>query len=274
MSKFSFLPLIKIIGRTEMSVENSPVVEKIIVDDSQIKFKLKESTNLQEVILLDFNIRPGINELHDEIVKLPLELMFTTTIDFLDAFSNKFDLSTVLFDETSSNNNFVETFLYIGERVYLPFQVRKPSTKTLYSSVFTLLPIRSNLMAPIEVLSDQYEDYIENALYSFLLNVSKPIREKEHEEYVKSQELLKVLDRIEDLSQIVTAQLNNVKERYRAFSRVMAPLIASANLKKKISDSIKVEITKDAISYQLQYPVEITSNEIAEFIVNRLKSEQ
>ncbi len=164
MSKFSFLPLIKIVGKTEMVVANSPVVEKIIVNDSYIKFKLKESLARQEITLLDFNIKSGINELHDEIEDLPLELIFTTTIDFLDGFSNKFNLSTILFDEASPSDNFVETFLFIGDRVYLPFQVRKPSTKTLYSSVFTLLPIKANLMAPIEVLSDQYEDYIENAL--------------------------------------------------------------------------------------------------------------
>ena len=129
-------------------------------------------------------------------------------------------------------------------------------------------------MAPIEILSDQYEDYIENALYSFLLNVSKPQREKEHEEYVKSQELLKVLDRIEDLSQIITTQLDNVRERYRAFSRVIVPLIQLANMKKKISDSIKVEVTKNTINYQLLYPAEISSEDLAHYVANKLKSEQ
>lgn len=271
---FSFLPLVKVIGKTEMTVENSPVVDKIIVNDAVIKFKLKEgSSTLKEFTLVNFSSKPGINQIHDEIENLPLELMFTTTIDFLDSFSNKFNLSTILFEENTSDN-FIEIFLLTGDKLFLPFQLRRPSTKTIYSSVFNLMPVKSNLMAPIEVLSDQYEDYIENALYSFLLNVSKPLREKEHEEYIKSQELLKVLDRIEDLSQIITGQVDNIHERYRAFSRVIAPLIALANLKKKVSDSIKIEFAKNTISYNLQYPIELKSDEIAEYIGNKLNSEQ
>ena len=146
MTIFSFLPLVKIIGKTEMTVENSPVVDKIIVNDSIIKFKLKEgSSSLKEFTLMNFNFMPGLNQIHDEVENLPLELMFTATIDFLDSFSNKFNLSTILFEENAPDN-FVEIFLITGDKLFLPFQVRRPSTKTIYSSVFNLMPIRSNLM--------------------------------------------------------------------------------------------------------------------------------
>ena len=270
---FSFLPLVKITGKTELPV-TSQFIDRIIVNEAEIKFKLKQS-DTKEVKLLDFNVNPGINLLHDQIETLPLELMFMTTIDFLEAISAKYKLSTIIFDESiHSELNFVSTFLFLEDKLYLPFQLRRPSTKTIYSSVFNLMPVKSNLMSPIEVLSDQYEDYMENALYSFLLNVSKPYREKEHEEMIKSQELLKVLDRIEDLSQILTGQIDNIRERYRAFSRIIVPLIQLANLKKKISDSIISDVSKNSISYHLHYPIEIPSDELATYISNRLKTEQ
>ena len=179
MATFSFLPLINIIGKTELEVDSSTFVEKIIVNQSGIKFIIKDETKSKEVTLIDLYVKPGINLLHEEIPNLPLELMFMTTIDFLDSISTKYKLSTIIFDEKEpSNLDFVEIFLFFGERLHLPFQVRRPSTKTLYSSVYNLIPVRSNLMLPLEALSDQYEDYLENALYSFLLNVSKPLREK------------------------------------------------------------------------------------------------
>ncbi len=274
MTNFVFLPLIKIIGKVELDIIDSPVVEKLIINESLIKFKLKENQLQKELVLMNFNVKPGIHVIHDEVENLPLELMFTTTIDFLDSLSIKFGLSSILLEEPIESLDFVKTFLFFGDKVYLPFQVRKPSTKTIFSSVYNLIPIKSNLMSPIEVLSDQYEDYLENALYSFLLNVSKPLREKEHEDLIKSQELLKVLDRIEDLSQIMTKQIENIRERYRAFSRIMVPLIQLANLKKKISDSVKLEYSKNNVSYQLQYPKEIASEELAEFIINKMKNEQ
>ena len=272
MTQFSFLPLVKVIGKTEIQV-NSTMVERVIVTEADIKFKLKHSES-KEVKLIEFDTKQGIHTLHDDI-GLPIELFSMTTIDFLEAISSKYKLSTILLEESNSNMNFVEIFSFMGDnKIYLPFQVRKPSTKTLYSSVFNLMPIKSNLMSPIEVLSDQYEDYLENALYSFLLNVSKPYREKEHQELIKSQELLKVLDRIEDLSQIMTGQIDNIRERYRAFSRIMVPLIQLANIKKKIGDSIQMEFSKNSISYNLKYPIEIPSEELAQFIANRIKSEQ
>ena len=274
MTYFSFLPLIKVTGKTELPILNSPVLDKLFVSDSQIKFKLKNLENSKDIILVNFDVKPGLHYLDDEIENLPLELSFTSTIDFLDGLSTKFDLSTILMDDQKENFDFVETFLFFSDKVYLPFQVRRPSTKTLFSSVFTIMPIKSNLMSPIEVMSDQYEDYIENALYSFLLNVSKPLREKEHEELINSRELLKVLDRIEDLSQILTGQIDNIRERYRAFSRIMVPLIQLANIKKKISDSISINVSKNTISYKLQYPREVSSDDIAEYISNRLSSEQ
>lgn len=275
MSNFSFLPLFKIIGQTELKVDSSTVVENIIVDESGIKFTIKEGNNSKTVTLIDFYVKPGINYLHDQIPNLPLELMFMTTIDFLDSISTKYKLSTIIFDgEIKDNSNFIETFLFFGDRLYLPFQVRRPSTKTLYSSVYNLIPVKSNLMLPLEALSDQYEDYLDNALYSFLLNVSKPLREKEHEDMIKSQELLKVLDRIEDLSQILTGQIENIRKRYRSFSRIIVPLIQLANLKKNIFDSIKVKVEEEKISYSLNYPVEIPSNELATLVLNKLKTEQ
>jgi hypothetical protein len=201
--------------------------------------------------------------------------MFIATIDFLDGISSKFNLSTILFDDSIKNElNFAEIFLFLSDKMYLPFQVRRPSTRTLFSSVFNLIPVKSNLMVPIEVLSDQYEDYLENALYSFLLNVSKPLRETEHQDMIKTHELLKVLDRFEDLSQIITTQVDYIRERYRSFSRVIVPLIQLANLKKKISDSIQTEVTKHSISYTLKYPIEISSDELAEYLLNKLKIEQ
>lgn len=274
MTNFAFLPLMKITGNVELEINDSPVVDKLIVNESQIKFKLKEHDQRGDLVLIDFNVKTGVHVVHDEIENLPLELTFTTTIDFLDSLSSRFDLSTVLLDEPLESLDFVKTFLFFGDKVFLPFQVRKPSTKTIFSSVYNLRPIKANLMSPIEVLSDQYEDYLENALYSFLLNVSKPLREKEYEDMIKSQELLKVLDRIEDLSQIMTKQVDNIRERYRAFSRIMVPLIKLANLKKRVSDSVKLEYSNSQISYTLQYPKEIASEELAEFIVNKMKKEQ
>ena len=74
MTIFSFLPLVMIFGKTEMTVENSTVVDKIIVNDSIIKFKLKEgSSSLKEFTLMNFNFMPGLNQIHDEVENLPLE---------------------------------------------------------------------------------------------------------------------------------------------------------------------------------------------------------
>lgn len=274
MSTFSFLPLVKIVGKTELKVESSPTVDKIVVNEKHIKFVLKDQRNQQEVTLIDFNKYPGINQLNDQIPSLPLELMFMTTIDFLDGISTKHGLSTIILDEAIyPNPNFAEIFLFFGERLLLPFQIRRPSTRTIYSSVYNLVPVKSSLLNPIETLSDQYEDYLENALYSFLLNVSKPLREREYEEMIKNQELLKVLDRIEDLSQILTTQIENIRERYRSFSRIIVPLIQLANLKKKISDSVNIDVSKNSISYSLKYPIEISSEELARHVLNKLKIE-
>jgi len=270
---FTFLPLVKITGKSELPV-TSQFVDRIVVNEDEIKFKLKNSAT-KEIKLLNFNVNPGINFLQDQNAELPLELMFTTTIDFLERISTKYKLSTIIFNESDvSQINFVETFLFLGDKLYLPFQLRRPSTRSIYSSVYSLQPVKSNIMSPIEVLSDQYEDYLENALYSFLLNVSKPHREKEYEEMIKSQELLKVLDRFEDLSQILSGQIDNIRERYRAFSRIMVPLIQLANLKKKISDSLKLDVGKNSISYHLNYSVEIPSEDLASYIANELKSHQ
>ena len=64
MVNFSFLPLLKVVGKTELPI-TSQFVERILVSESEIKFKLKNS-DTKEVKLLEFNVKPGINLLHDQ----------------------------------------------------------------------------------------------------------------------------------------------------------------------------------------------------------------
>lgn len=270
MTYFSFLPLVKIDGKTEFNVD-SKIVDKIIVNSKEVKFKLNKSQNTKEITMIDFSNKKGFNGIHtfygsEKIAEYPLELMFSASIDILEDISTQFGVSTLVYNEENlPKEHLIEILYALNDKIYLPFQVRRPSTKTLFSNVFTLTPVTGTLMYPIEMLSDKYEDFIENALLTFIYNVSEPLK------WNANPDIKQFIKRLDDLASIITGQIDNIRDRSFQYSRIIVPLIHFANIKKQISKSISIDsISKNTVSYSFNYPVEIKAEDLAYFLSNMI----
>jgi hypothetical protein len=219
--------------------------------------------------MIEFSNKKGFHGIHtfygsSDMKNYPIELMNFASVDILEDLSNHFNMHTVLYDaENLPEKHLIEIFYSLRDKIYLPFQVRRPSTRELFLKVFRLVPVTSQLLVPLEMMADQYEDYIDNALLSFIHNVADPIR------YTSNVNVSQLIKRIEDLAMIITSQVDNIRNRSFHFNRLILPLVHFAKLKKQISESIVIEnITNDNISYSFNYPVEIRAEDLAYFLSN------
>ena len=259
--------MVNIKGKAELKVD-SRVVDKIVVNSSEIAFKFRSHfSSTQKKITIIYFANNGIHEhLGSSTIKnYPLELMNFASTDILEDISSHFNMSTLLFDEENlPDKHLVEIFYGLKDKMYLPFQVRRPSTKDLFLNVFRLVPVTSQLLVPLEMLSGEYEDFIENALLSFIHNVIEPIKFNP-----KHSDLAFILRRLEDLAIIITTQIDNIKNRSFQFNRLVLPIVHFAKMKKQISESISIDhITNNSISYSFKHPINIEAEDLAYFLSN------
>lgn len=259
---FSFLPLIKIKGKSEFRVE-SRVAEKIIVSGANIKFKLKPHVSItKDINMIEFNS----NFIHkfngSGSANYPLELMNFASIDILEDICKQFDLETILFKEKDLNKtHLVELFYSLGKKVYLPFQVRRFSTRDLFQNLFQLVPVTSQLLIPLELMGDQYEDYIDNALASFIHNVFQPMLTS------SNLNVAQLVKRIEELTIIINTHVDHIRDRSFQFNRLILPIVHYVKLKKLMSDAIVIDsVSKNSISYSINTTKEIKAEDLAYFL--------
>ena len=112
------------------------------------------------------------------------------------------------------------------------------------------------------MMTDQYEDYIDNALLSFLHNVAQPL--KYNPTNINFPQFAK---RLEDLTTIITSQIDKIRDRSFQFNRLILPIVHYAKLKKDITESIVINnITNNSISYSFKYPAEIKADDLTYFL--------
>jgi hypothetical protein len=271
LSYFSWIPNVEVKGSSTQKIE-STTLDSIIVNSKSIKIILNEayaqkSQNRIDHDIINFNIKPGIHSFSQpEETQFPLELAYAYSIDLLENLSIQKSYSTIIYSHLP--NSLVDGLFGLNKKAWLPFLVRRPN-KTLYSSVFLMTPISGNLLTSLEAVSDQYEDYIENALYTFNRNVIKPLQKQEASN--SPEDLIRVLDRTEDLYSIIVTQLSNIRDRYRAFSRLIVPLIHYANLKSDLEDSVSFSHdSESSFNYEIKTPLEVESTSIATFLAKKL----
>lgn len=263
MKYFSCVPNFEIVGTAEVPVQ-SAALEKVVVTPELVQVYHQDG---REFKILELGISPGIHLFHEpspDAVDFPLELMWAGSIDLLEGVAKKNRCQILLYPKQPQS--FVDGFYGLNDRAWLPFQVRR-SDKSLYSYVFLLTPVHGNLLVPLETLSDQYEDYIENALQTFVENVVYPLRSGEATDY-SPEVLTRVLDRSEDLAQIVGAQLDYIRERFRSFSRLVVPLIHYANLKSLVQSSVELnhKVEGQAVTYNIKTPLKIDAEPLAQYL--------
>jgi len=268
---FSWIPNPKITGNSEQKIK-SDTLDSVIVNSKFMKIRLASDGEQikkyeSEYTIFEFNVKPGVHSFSQpEDIEFPLELAYAYSIDLLENISLNNKFSTLLY--LKSPISLVDALFSLDNRVSLPFLVRRPG-KTLFSAVYQLTSIFGNLLTSLETVSDQYEDYVENALYTFRENVINPLRQQE--ESTLPDDLIRVLDRAEDLHSIITNQIFNIRERYRAYSRLLVPLIHFAYIKSDLMSSLSVKHEPNSISYKINTPIELDSASLASFVAKGLE---
>lgn len=271
-NNFSWIPNVKITGSNQQKID-STTLESINVDSTSVKIILDKNYAQNkgyatEYSIFEFNTKPGIhifNQPEDE--EFPIELSYAYSIDLLEEISIQNKLSTILYSEQPKS--FIGAFFALNNKVSLPFLVRRPD-KTLFSGVYLFTSIYGNLLTSLESVTDQYEDYIENALYTFSENVIQPLQDTQDHTRLPD-DLIRVLDRAEDLYSIILDQIVHIRDRYRAYSRLLVPLIHYAYLKSDLESSMTIEYESDStIKYSIKTPRELESKILASILAEKL----
>ena len=224
----------------------------IEVTSKDIRVTVKESyaeqNNLKnDYEIIKWNVKPGIHEWIEE--DIPLELLWLASIDFLEDIS--FGYKVILYYK---NPYGLEDLLNIGMyRLFLPFHVRA-ANKNIFPNVFQMIPIESNILAPLETVTEQNEDYIRNALATFA-----SITDKE--------------ERYDQLESIIFTELDKIEERFRIFSRIVVPVVHNVAIRKHLEHNIIIKRKEQQGQYEFSYKpsIKIDAKEIAEKIQKNLQ---
>ncbi|MHA1448274.1 MAG: hypothetical protein ACTSP4_02510, partial [Candidatus Hodarchaeales archaeon] len=169
MLSFSLIPPIEIKDDFEKELDSDLIktlkitdscIEIFLVDAYFNRIKQQNQDVKQSYKILTFDNK---SEVHERIGPddLPLELLYFSSIDFIEALAIFLKSNALIYPGTPENGIF--DFFYSPSVSNL---IEKPDLTSRYSRTHILTPL-SNIITSVHLFSDSYEDYLENALKSF-----------------------------------------------------------------------------------------------------------
>ena len=282
---FAIIPPIEIIDEATIEIDGnlSSIIKSISIDKKSVKIEVSDAieSNVDKKIyeVIKWNYLPHVHEMCGP-ENLPLELLPICSIDFLELLSSEFKFDVILVNNPKIGNYFD---FYVG--LCLPFAVRR-ANKTIFRHISKLETIYPDLLSSLMAHSDDYDDFMNNALYTFRDNILNPTlqtiqeipihKESDEEWQTKSvpivyEDLIKIITQTDWLVQIMESQFNNVKERYRSLMRLVLPVIQRERLNDTLQKYVTLEITSTGINLKVIKKEIMDSKKVGETLIEHLK---
>ena len=235
MRYFSIIPVPEFIDEpNKLSIEGE-IFDTIECNKKWIKIKFNDEYATKkgydkEYTIVEFNVIPGVHSWIEE--NSPLELLWTASADFLESLGKNHNVYLY-----QSKPIGLEALISMEDssKVYLPFQVRG-ANKALFPNIFNMVHVGNSFLSPLESISEQPEDYIRNAMFTF------------HKNVVPTGEI----QRFYELMDVVIPEVEKIEERFRILTRIISPLVHFIVLKKNLSKSLEIKHDKSN-NYSLNY---------------------
>ncbi|OLS26185.1 MAG: hypothetical protein HeimC3_10550 [Candidatus Heimdallarchaeota archaeon LC_3] len=254
MRYFSIVPVPEFIDEPNKVKIDGEIFDEIECTKKWIKIKFddeyaSEKGYDKEYIIVEFNVLPGVHSWIEE--NTPLELLWTASADFLESLGKNHNVYLY-----HSKPNGLESLLTMEDasKLLLPFQVRG-ANKALFPNIFSMVHIENSFLSPLEMISEQPEDYIRNAMFTF------------HKNVVPTGEI----KRFYELMDVVIPEVEKIEERFRILTRIISPLVHFIVLKKDLSKSLEIKRGKNN-NYNLDYKnaSKISLKEVSERITRNI----
>ncbi|MHA2296363.1 MAG: hypothetical protein ACXADA_10090 [Candidatus Hodarchaeales archaeon] len=292
MRYLSFVPPLTINGSIEVETSSS-LIKKVKVTSSFIELDLvdefyeesrKNNENISKTLrILTLNSQEQVHQRID-IDVVPLELLYFTSIEFVDDLGIMLDSYILLYPDKPKNGFFN---LFFTDSIAGLIQV--PDSGFRYSRTHLLTPFK-NLLLSLKVYSDPYEEYIENAIGSFQENILKPARTTIDEIMKRSKDipvdeietnsvkiqradLLTLINQTSNLVTILNNEIILLKEKDRIHSHLIDSINAHTKLLSMLSEHINLEFEFDKMSFKCKIiqPMVVEPQKIADFFVKKIK---
>lgn len=285
--KFSSIPPIDI--SVEMLVQATEdvkdILESVRVNSEGIfvifSDELVENKSIdKECVLVKWNVLPNVHQLKGP-ENFPLESLPLCSVDVLELMATKLNLDIILMKDPKIGNYFD---FYVGHK--LPFAVRK-SNKSIYKHIYRLEEVSGQLLSSIMSYSEDYDEFINNAIKTFKGNILEPtlktisdlpIYKEDNDKWktesipIVYEDLARIGTQTDWLIQILESQVENIRERYRALMRIVLPVIQRRGMMNRLKKYVDFRITTKGMNLKVTHKKYIKGENIGNVIIEHLST--